>query len=288
MTEENSIEIEEKKRTKRINYLTMGIFVGAFAAGYFFSWVYAIIMASAGSFAMGLVFGRAQEKFLNQFYNIGGTYLFVLLVVVINPVVLPFALAGILFSALGLFLKMRGTTLTQSAIIGVVLLGLTSWASIEFYSGFAQQFMAEETTVELKDFRIEDLEGNPLTLNDLKGKVVIIDFWATWCRPCLAEFGELEESYVQYKDDPDVQFVMLNAAGSGDDISDIIKFQEDHKFDLPFYRETTRNLSDQAGVSAFPTLVIVDREGNIRVTHKGYTRGEDLVGFIDGWIEKLN
>jgi hypothetical protein len=67
MTEENSIEIEEKKRTKRINYLTMGIFVGAFAAGYFFSWVYAIIMASAGSFAMGLVFGRAQEKFLNQF-----------------------------------------------------------------------------------------------------------------------------------------------------------------------------------------------------------------------------
>src|SRR5690606_21039818 len=70
-----------------------------------------------------------------------------------------------------------------------------------------------------KELSIQDMKGNNITASDLKGKVVVVDLWATWCLPCLASFPYVNQVYLKYKDNPEVMFLMLNT-GSGNSFED--------------------------------------------------------------------
>lgn len=122
---------------------------------------------------------------------------------------------------------------------------------------------------------LTDLGGEPVALADLRGQVVLADFWATWCAPCRAQHKVLEELYPEYQDQP-VEFVAVNV---GEDPERVREFVADDPFGYPLYLDRTERLSNALQVVGLPSLLIVDAEGEVRflrfgVTGKGSLRRE--------------
>lgn len=103
-----------------------------------------------------------------------------------------------------------------------------------------------------------DLEGNPVPISKFKGKVVMIDFWETWCKPCLASFPTLQELQKEYPDD----FVVLAVTpGFTDTRKDARTFSRKHDYTFKYLMDSN-GLHQELGVQGIPYKVFVDAEGN--------------------------
>lgn len=137
-----------------------------------------------------------------------------------------------------------------------------------------------------KEISIVDMVKKPLSRTDFEGKIVIIDFWATWCKPCIASFPYLHQVYKKYAEDPKVKFVVLNS-GSGNSWDDAYKWaQTNPQFDFPFYYNQDKKLSSKLDITSIPTTLILDGQGNIRFRKVGF-EGEKLLQSLDAMIEYL-
>mgnify|MGYP003582863969 FL=1 len=136
------------------------------------------------------------------------------------------------------------------------------------------------------DFQIVDMNKKPLTAADLKGKVVLIDLWATWCKPCIEFFPYLHVIYDKYKDDKDVMFVILNTA-SGNTFEDASTWVNQNKnFTFPFYFNEDKKLSAKLDVNTIPTTFLLDKNSKIRFKKVG-NEGEKAMPQLDAMIEFL-
>jgi thiol-disulfide isomerase/thioredoxin len=136
------------------------------------------------------------------------------------------------------------------------------------------------------DFSIVDMDKKSLLQAELRDRIVIIDFWATWCKPCIASFPYLHQVYKKYADDPQVKFVILNS-GSGNSWDDASKWaQANPQFDFPFYYNQDKKLSSKLDITSIPTTLILDKKGNIRFRKVGF-EGEKLLQSLDAMIEYL-
>lgn len=136
------------------------------------------------------------------------------------------------------------------------------------------------------DFQIVDRNKKPLTAIDLKGKIVIIDLWATWCKPCIAFFPYLQVIYDKYKDDKDVMFVILNTA-SGNTFEDAFTWVDQNKnFTFPFYFNEDKKLSAKLDVNTIPTTFLLDKDSKIRFKKVG-NEGEKAMPQLDAMISFL-
>lgn len=107
-------------------------------------------------------------------------------------------------------------------------------------------------------------EGSPLRLADLKGKVIVMDFWATWCGPCRAEGKALERVKETFQNEPAVVFLAVNV---DENRESVLPFIREEKWTVPVvYAESLDRL---LGVRALPTLVIFDREGRVIFRQEG-------------------
>jgi len=115
------------------------------------------------------------------------------------------------------------------------------------------------------DFQLETLDGKPLTLASASGKVVFLNFWATWCGPCRMEIPELIELQKQYKDSLQVISLLVDV----DDVEDAKKFVQDAGVNYPVAVATDEVRIRYGGVSALPTLFVLDTQGRIVQKHVG-------------------
>lgn len=120
----------------------------------------------------------------------------------------------------------------------------------------------ETTTLEDYEWVLENLNGERAYFGDLKGEVIVINFWATWCPPCIAEMPSLQELYSAYGDRVTFMFV------SQEDNATISKFLEKRGFDLPVYRPLSK-IPEQMYSRSIPATYIIDREGGVRVSKVG-------------------
>jgi peroxiredoxin len=109
-------------------------------------------------------------------------------------------------------------------------------------------------------FAVRDLKGNTLRLKDLKGKVVLLNFFATWCGPCRREIGELVELYDKFRDRGlEVVGVSLDMEGA----AVLVPFVKHYKITYPVVIGTRKMVMDYGGINGVPTSFIIDRDGII-------------------------
>ena len=117
------------------------------------------------------------------------------------------------------------------------------------------------------EWQLNDPDGQRVALSDFKGKVVILDFWATWCPPCKAEIPGFIALQKQYgAQGLTVVGVSLDTAGS----SVVKSFMKQFGMNYPVVIGDEKTAADYGGVTAIPTTFIIDRNGKIVTSHQGY------------------
>ncbi len=117
-------------------------------------------------------------------------------------------------------------------------------------------------------FDLQDLNGKSVKLSDFKGKVVILDFWATWCPPCRAEIPHFVELQKQYRDKGLVIVGVSLDQGGPDVVSSFVKQQG---INYPIVMGTEDVSSRYGDIQAIPTTFVIDQNGNIVDKHEGFT-----------------
>jgi len=137
----------------------------------------------------------------------------------------------------------------------------------------------KENIVGLNGIRFKDAGGNLIDLGDLKGKVIFLNFWATWCPPCRAEMPSLNKLYGQFKNEKDIVFIFADADG---ELTKSTRFMSDRKYALPVYRVES-NIPEQLFGGALPTTVIFDKQGRLSFKHEGVADYADkkIVDFLN-------
>ena len=114
-------------------------------------------------------------------------------------------------------------------------------------------------------FLVTDLDGNPVSTAAWKGKVVFVNFWATWCPPCRAEIPVLIDLANRYKDRLQIVGVSLD----DDDPQDVKKFAAHFGINYPIVMASREMVAEYGGVPALPTLFVVNTDGNVVQKHEG-------------------
>lgn len=124
------------------------------------------------------------------------------------------------------------------------------------------------------DFVLQDIHGEDVALSDYEGKVIILDFWATWCAPCRIEIPGFVELYDEYGLEG---FIVLGVSVD-DPLPALVSFAEEFEMDYPVLVGAERDdLKDAFGPPiGFPTSFIIDRDGKICSSHTGFAPKEQF------------
>ncbi|SDC44827.1 TlpA family protein disulfide reductase [Niabella drilacis] len=158
----------------------------------------------------------------------------------------------------------------------------------------AKQKRMEELRKILKNdpapqFALQDLSGKKITLEELKGKVVVVDFWATWCGPCRASFPAMQKMVEKYKDNPAVQFLFVDTWETVDDKQkNATDFIAKNKYDFHVLMDNESKVVAQFNVTGIPTKFVIGKDGNIKFQSIGFGGDEQLQKELEAMIELAN
>ncbi len=114
-----------------------------------------------------------------------------------------------------------------------------------------------------------DLKGKSLSPELIRNKIVIMDFWATWCGPCMQAMPFMQQVYEKYKNDSNVVFMIVNS-GSQNELSDAQNWWGNKTFSFPVYYNKDRTVGDKLGFNVIPATFVIDLNGNIRFKTIGF------------------
>ena len=157
-------------------------------------------------------------------------------------------------------------------VLILIFLGLLIFTPVGFHTkvffnrliSFNPNVLDEEDRSQLSSYnwQLESRSGFTIDFNETRGKVILINFWATWCPPCVAEMPDLSDLYSDYKKDVFFLFV------ARDEESKVDQFLEKQEYEIPVYYELGPP-PIQMRSNSLPTTYIISREGKIIVAEKG-------------------
>ncbi|WP_235005368.1 redoxin family protein [Pedobacter nyackensis] len=133
---------------------------------------------------------------------------------------------------------------------------------------------------------LTDLKGKPVTKEMMQGKIVILDFWATWCVPCMQEMPYLQNVYDKYKNNSQVMFMVVNS-GAKNTIKDAIGWAvKNPQYTFPLYFNNDPDIGEKVGFTLIPTIAVIDQLGKMQFRTIGF-EGAELEHKLSAQIDIL-
>ena len=177
--------------------------------------------------------------------------------------------------------------LAGAGVVILAFLGILVWASAETGgravsgTGVNTEFGAVAVDTEpARDFTLELTGGGAVRLSDLRGQVVLVDFWASWCAPCRHEAPELEQVYREYAG-REVEFVGVN---TWDSLENIEPYIAEFELSYPNGFDPDGVISIDYGVRGIPEKFFIDRDGVVRQKFVGPMPADKLRETLDGLL----
>ncbi|MCR9250544.1 MAG: TlpA family protein disulfide reductase [bacterium] len=152
-----------------------------------------------------------------------------------------------------------GTKITSTLQRGILATGLIK-PRLETDESEAQQADYE--------FTISDRDGNRIDFTNYKGKTIFLNFWATWCGPCIAEMPDINELHNSYKDNDSIEFIMIAV---DDDFQKALDYVDEKEYSLPIFKLKT-SLPSVYSASTIPTTYVISPRGKIVVERHGIAK----------------
>jgi thiol-disulfide isomerase/thioredoxin len=181
--------------------------------------------------------------------------------------------------------------MSTKALIGILLAGTTGILVYLFVHLSGTEGVVIETPTAgactkgsdcLPEMKYVDVAGNTYTPESLKGKVVVVNFWATWCHPCQKEIPDLSKTYERYKAKG---VVFLGIMTDNPTNAELLNFQSDYEMTYPIVRATSDIMVSFNYPQALPTTFVFNRKGKQVYSHVGPLSEAALVAQLD---QKVN
>ncbi|MBW2149775.1 MAG: TlpA family protein disulfide reductase [Deltaproteobacteria bacterium] len=143
-------------------------------------------------------------------------------------------------------------------VIGLIVFGAVSSFAADLTFRYEKVGLSvPNSRVHAQDFQTEDLQGKLVSLSNFRGKIVLLNFWATWCKPCVVEMPDLEKLHQRYKNDG----LVVLTINYGETKEKVKGFMTRNRLNLPVLLDPTKKISKRYRTFALPTTYLVDRAG---------------------------
>jgi peroxiredoxin len=164
----------------------------------------------------------------------------------------------------------------------VVIILLVALVGLPAIDGWGMGSRVPVVGMEVEDFRLTDLDGNQQSLSQYRGKIVLLNFWATWCKPCTTEMPAMQASFDKLRDKG---FVVL-AINELEDDAKVREHIKTYGHTFPVLMDRDNKVANQFGVFGLPVSVFIDQQGRVQEYIKGGLLTEQMIHDVVARIQK--
>ncbi len=225
------------------------------------------------AFAAFLLRAPAREDLIAAvLLLLASTFLFGFFVLPQTPSLWPTIL---LWVAIVVWLLFRQRFTKIISIAGAtILIAVSAWYCAFYIPVQMQRALTHVGNGAAPPFTLEPISQSPVPTQATPGKILVLDFFATWCSPCIAELPELERVRADLQTRRDIDFVLVGTNKGGDTPDRLRAFAQHRHISLPVAFDPEQATMRAFGLNGFPNLVVIDRTGHVRLTHTGYNSSE--------------
>jgi len=169
---------------------------------------------------------------------------------------------------------------TSAVFVGLVL--LAALTALPAFDGWSMGSRVPTVGMQAEDFRLTDLAGKEQSLSQYRGKIVLLNFWATWCKPCTTEMPAMQTAYDKLRDKG---FVVL-AVNELEDDANVREHIKQYGHTFPVLMDRDNKVANQFGVFGLPVTVFIDQEGRVQEYIKGGLLTEQKIDDTISRIQK--
>ena len=228
------------------------------------------LLLAVGAFFLST---RAREDLITAVLLLfSSTFLFAFFVLPQTPLLWPTVL---LWAAIVVWLLFRKRfTRIITIVAAMILTAISAWYCAFYIPAQIQRTLTHVGNIAAPRFTLQPISQTPVPIRSMSGKILVLDFFATWCSPCIAELPQLERVRADLQTNNDVEFVLVGTNKGGDTPERVRAFAQRRHISLPVAFDPEQTTMRAFGLNGFPNLVVIDRTGHVRLTHTGYNTSE--------------
>ena len=237
-------------------------------------------------FSAGLISSDIRIHHLLTTFIITISYLLLFIVLVLEQLpVWYFVPIYFAITLLGILYKRHKQKIVAPLLL---LISLMFFLAIKIIPTDIENSLTQTRFEQLPQFSIIEMSGNVVHSKTLEGKVVVLDFFGTWCKPCIGELKELDKIQMAFKDNKDVVFYVIDANYGNDSPEKFKAFIDKHNYKFQFAYDYNSEIFKLLKLQklGIPVILIIDKKQNIRIQHVGYNPAE--TNFSENMIETIN